>query len=47
VIEPGGSAALAALLAGKIEWKTVSIILYGGNADPETITKCCSEYPEP
>jgi threonine dehydratase len=47
VIEPGGSAALAALLAGKIEGKTVAIVLSGGNADPGTITKCCSEYPEP
>jgi threonine dehydratase len=47
VVEPGGSAALAALLAGKIEGKSIAIVLSGGNADPETITKCCKEWPEP
>lgn len=47
VVEPGGSAALAALLAGKIEGKSIAIVLSGGNADPETIMKCCDEWPEP
>lgn len=46
VVEPGGSAALAALLAGKIEGKAIAIVLSGGNADPETIAKCCGEWPE-
>ncbi len=37
VVEPGGIAALAALLAGKIaaQGKTVGVILSGGNVDPE------------
>jgi threonine dehydratase len=36
VVEPGGTAALAALLAGKVEakGKTVAVILSGGNVDP-------------
>jgi threonine dehydratase len=38
VIEPGGAAALAALLAGRFETrgKTVALTLSGGNVDPET-----------
>lgn len=47
VVEPGGSAALAALLAGKIEGRTIAIVLSGGNCDPETTMKCCEEWPEP
>jgi threonine dehydratase len=37
VVEPGGSAGLAALLAGKIpvQGKTVGLVLSGGNVDPE------------
>ena len=36
VLEPGGAAALAALLAGKVEPKPgLLVILSGGNADPE------------
>jgi len=37
VVEPGGVAGLAALLAGKIavQGKTVGIVLSGGNVDPE------------
>jgi threonine dehydratase len=36
VVEPGGAAALAALLAGKVETKgrTTAVILSGGNVDP-------------
>lgn len=36
VVEPGGAAALAALLAGKVETqgRTTAIILSGGNVDP-------------
>jgi len=33
LIEPGGAAALAALLAGKAEGKSVALVLSGGNAD--------------
>ncbi len=37
VVEPGGAAALAALLAGRIKsaGRTTGIVLSGGNADPE------------
>ncbi|HEY8618181.1 threonine/serine dehydratase [Phenylobacterium sp.] len=38
VVEPGGAAALAALLAGKVQMfggHTVGIVLSGGNVDPE------------
>ena len=37
VVEPGGAAALAAVLAGKIETRgrTTAVILSGGNVDPE------------
>ncbi|MBU1378901.1 MAG: threonine/serine dehydratase [Alphaproteobacteria bacterium] len=38
VVEPGGSAALAALLAGKVATrgaKTVGLVLSGGNVDPD------------
>jgi threonine dehydratase len=36
VVEPGGAAALAAVLAGKIATKgrTIAAVLSGGNADP-------------
>ncbi len=36
VVEPGGAAGLAALLAGKLDGKgkTTAIILSGGNIDP-------------
>jgi threonine dehydratase len=37
LIEPGGAAALAALLAGKAEGKTVALVLSGGNADFEAV----------
>jgi threonine dehydratase len=36
VLEPGGSVALAALLAGKVEVKPgLLVVLSGGNADPD------------
>jgi threonine dehydratase len=36
VLEPGGSVALAAVLAGRIETKgrTIAVIASGGNVDP-------------
>ena len=42
VVEPGGSAGLAALLAGKISGfggKTVGLVLSGGNVDPELFAR--------
>ncbi|HEX4860080.1 MAG TPA: threonine/serine dehydratase [Rhizomicrobium sp.] len=42
IIEPGGSAGLAALLAGKsaIHGKSVAVVLTGGNCDLETVAEC-------
>ena len=41
VVEPGGVAALAALLAGKVaaQGKTVGLVLSGGNVDPELFAR--------
>jgi threonine dehydratase len=41
VVEPGGIAGLAALLAGKVsaEGKTVGVVLSGGNVDPELFAR--------
>lgn len=42
VIEPGGAAALAAVLSGAFDAKhrTIAIVLSGGNIDPETLFRC-------
>ena len=42
VVEPGGAAALAALLSGAFDarGKTVAIVLSGGNIDPEMLVRC-------
>ena len=37
LVEPGGAAALAALLAGKAQGKNIVLVLSGGNADFGTI----------
>jgi threonine dehydratase len=35
VVEPGGAAALAAVMAGKVEWQPrTAVVLSGGNTDP-------------
>ena len=49
VVEPGGAAALAALLAGQVapEGGAIGIVLSGGNCDPETLATCCARYPTP
>ena len=49
VVEPGGAAALAALLAGHLapDGGTIGIVLSGGNCDPETIATCCARCPAP
>ncbi|MDP2215300.1 threonine/serine dehydratase [Phenylobacterium sp.] len=42
VVEPGGAAALAALLAGKVNTfggKTVALVLSGGNVDPDQFAR--------
>jgi len=44
VVEPGGAAALAAVLAGKLELagKTVGVIASGGNVERETFIRALS-----
>jgi threonine dehydratase len=44
VVEPGGAAAAAAVLAGKanLEGKTVVVVCSGGNVDPQTFAKAIS-----
>jgi threonine dehydratase len=37
LVEPGGAAALAALLSGKAEGKNIAVVLSGGNADFGTV----------
>jgi threonine dehydratase len=42
VVEPGGSAGLAALLAGKVNTygaDTIGVVLSGGNVDPEQFAR--------
>ena len=43
--EPGGAAALAAFLAGKLEGKTVALVISGGNADFASIAQAVARYP--
>jgi threonine dehydratase len=42
VVEPGGSAALAALLSGAFDakGKTIAVVLSGGNIDPAMLMRC-------
>jgi threonine dehydratase len=49
VVEPGGAAALAALLAAKfdIKNKAVAIVLTGANCDIETVADCCAAVADP
>jgi threonine dehydratase len=49
VVEPGGAAALAALLSGKVNAKglAIAIVLSGGNCDPATVARCCTAWPNP
>jgi threonine dehydratase len=49
VVEPGGAAALAALLAGKIaaKNKAVALVLTGGNCDGTTLANCLAAVTEP
>jgi threonine dehydratase len=47
VVEPGGAAALAAILSGAFELrgKTIAIVLSGGNIDPEMLQRCLDVAP--
>jgi threonine dehydratase len=48
IIEPGGSAGLAALLGGQydVHGKTVAVVLTGGNCDIETVAGCAARYSD-
>jgi threonine dehydratase len=48
VVEPGGSAGLAALLAGKVQTdgvQTLGLVLSGGNVDPELFGRILRREP--
>jgi threonine dehydratase len=47
LVEPGGAAALAALMAGKIDGrgKCVALVLSGGNAEFATVAAAVARYP--
>jgi threonine dehydratase len=49
IVEPGGGAGLAALLAGKAPEgsKCVVVVLSGANADFETVAAACARVPDP
>jgi threonine dehydratase len=49
LVEPGGAAALAALLAGKLDakGKTIALVLSGGNADFATIAEMAGKFGAP
>jgi threonine dehydratase len=49
VVEPGGAAALAAVLSGAFDARgqTIAIVLSGGNIDPEMLKHCIdSQVPK-
>ncbi|HEY2836311.1 MAG TPA: threonine/serine dehydratase [Rhizomicrobium sp.] len=45
LVEPGGSAALAAYLAGKLEGESVALVISGGNADFASIAQAVVDHP--
>jgi threonine dehydratase len=49
VVEPGGAAALAAVLAmrGELAGKNVVVVCSGGNADPEMIKRAADRDDPP
>lgn len=49
VAEPGGAAALAAILSGKLDCadKTTVIVISGGNIEPEMLQQCLTRDPGP
>jgi len=49
VVEPGGAAGLAALLAGHLDTGggDIAVVLSGGNCDPATLAQCCSRVVNP
>ena len=49
VVEPGGAAALAAILSGAFDARgaTIAVVLSGGNIDPEMLQRCLDAVPLP
>lgn len=49
VAEPGGAAALAAVLSGAydVKGKTIAAVVSGGNIDPEMLVRCLKAQPAP
>jgi threonine dehydratase len=49
VLEPGGAAALAAVLSGRFDGrgKTTAIVLSGGNIDPDMLVRCLDSTRAP
>ncbi|HEY2070794.1 MAG TPA: threonine/serine dehydratase [Rhizomicrobium sp.] len=49
VAEPGGAAAIAAVLSGAFDakGKNIALVVSGGNADPEIVSDCCARFPNP
>jgi threonine dehydratase len=47
IIEPGGTAGLAAILSGRcdVHGKSVAVVLTGGNCDFETVAQCLARAP--
>jgi threonine dehydratase len=45
VVEPGGAVALAAVLAGKLDWRgrVAGVVVSGGNVDPALFTRALAE----
>jgi threonine dehydratase len=44
LVEPGGAAALAALLAGKLHGRNLALVISGGNADFASIADAVAQY---
>jgi threonine dehydratase len=47
LVEPGGAAALAALLAGQMEGKAVALVLSGGGVEFSRIAAAVAAHPAP
>ena len=49
IVEPGGAAGLAALLAAKFDMKNkiIAVVLTGANCDVSTVADCCAAVAEP
>jgi threonine dehydratase len=46
LVEPGGTAALAALLAGKLPGKNLALVISGGNADFASVAEAVAQHSQ-